>query len=227
MLVKSERVSTPKPDKPRRAYRSPLRAEQAQQTRSRIVTAATDLFVERGYGKTTLQAIADAAGVSVVSVQLNGPKGALLVAALEQLATGGEGFESVTDIPENADLVQQITSTEDLIHSTAQYAAASNRRVTGLWLALDRAADDDPDVAQTYQRMIDRMRTDYQKIFVGQLATLGGARADRTRAELADICWAILLPDLYHRLVNQAGWTIERYNEWLEQSLRELLLDTH
>jgi AcrR family transcriptional regulator len=224
--VNSNAVSTPIPDKPRRSYRSTLRAEQAQQTRSRIVTAAAELFVERGYGRTTLQAIADAAGVSVVSVQLTGPKGALLLAALEQVAAGSEGFESVTDIPEIADLVQQITSTEDLIHMTAQYAAASNRRATGLWLALDRAADDDSSVAQTYQQMIDRMRTDYQQTFVSRLAALGGGRTDRTRAELADICWAILLPDLYHRLVNQAGWTVDRYTEWLQQTLRELLLDT-
>ncbi len=225
MLVKAESMSTPKPDK-RRAYRSPLRAEQAQQTRSRIITAATDLFVERGYGKTTLQAIADAAGVSVVSVQLNGPKGALLVAALEQVATGGEGFESVADVPDVADLVQQITNTDDLIHITTQFAAASNHRVVGLWLAMERAADDDPSVAQTYQQMINRMRTDYQNVFVGRLTTLGGTRTDRTRTELADICWAILLPDLYHRLVNQAGWTTERYTEWLQQSLRDLLIDT-
>ena len=42
-----------------RPYRSPLRAEQARATRRRIVDAGRDLFVERGYGPTTIDAIAD------------------------------------------------------------------------------------------------------------------------------------------------------------------------
>ena len=45
-----------------------LRAEQASLTRRRIVDAARLLFVRDGYGATTLQAIADEAGVAVQTV---------------------------------------------------------------------------------------------------------------------------------------------------------------
>ena len=49
---------------PERSYTSPVRADQARQTRKRIVDAGAALFAERGYGATTIDAIAEAAGVS-------------------------------------------------------------------------------------------------------------------------------------------------------------------
>ncbi len=48
----------------KKSYNSPLRVEQARATRRAIVAAAARLFVERGYGPTTVDAIAETAGVS-------------------------------------------------------------------------------------------------------------------------------------------------------------------
>src|SRR6516162_4037958 len=54
-------MSQPVKKKP---YNSSLRAAQARATRRAIVDAAARLFTERGYGVTTVDAIAEAAGVS-------------------------------------------------------------------------------------------------------------------------------------------------------------------
>src|SRR3954451_15005014 len=72
--------------RPARVYRSELRQQQAEQTRSRILTAAAELFAADGYARTTLAKIAAAAGVSPETVQGHGPKAALLVAAIEYSA---------------------------------------------------------------------------------------------------------------------------------------------
>src|SRR5947207_10184876 len=48
----------------KKPYKSTLREAQAKATRRAIVDAAARLFVERGYGATTVDAIAAAAGVS-------------------------------------------------------------------------------------------------------------------------------------------------------------------
>ena len=48
----------------KRGYRSDVRAAQAQETRRRIVRAASDLFVAAGYGATSVDEIAAGAGVS-------------------------------------------------------------------------------------------------------------------------------------------------------------------
>ena len=52
----------------KRRYRSTRRREQATETRARILRAAHDLFVTRGYGRTTIADVARAAGVAVETV---------------------------------------------------------------------------------------------------------------------------------------------------------------
>src|SRR5262245_37460899 len=64
---------------PRRRYHSPLRADQAQQTRRRVLDSARTLFVALGYAGTTVAAVADAAGVSpeTIYLSLGGKRGLL------------------------------------------------------------------------------------------------------------------------------------------------------
>ena len=52
----------------KRQYNSTRRQEQAAQTRLRIISAAHDLFVANGYGRTTIAEIALTAGVAVETV---------------------------------------------------------------------------------------------------------------------------------------------------------------
>ncbi|AQS48084.1 MULTISPECIES: TetR/AcrR family transcriptional regulator [Thioclava] len=60
---------------------SNLRAQQKQDRRNRIVTSAKELFREKGYDKTTIEAIAVAAGVSGVTVHnYYGTKAGVLLA---------------------------------------------------------------------------------------------------------------------------------------------------
>ena len=72
------------PNIPTRAYNAPRRAEQAAATRRAIVSAAHDLFVERGYAATTMAAIAQEAGVTAKSVHAVAEKSQLLLMAFDQ-----------------------------------------------------------------------------------------------------------------------------------------------
>ena len=58
------------PVKPRRPYHSPLRREQAAETRRQILRAAQERFERDGYAATSMSAIASAAGVSLKTVYL-------------------------------------------------------------------------------------------------------------------------------------------------------------
>src|SRR5260370_30725467 len=53
---------------PKRPYDASRRQEQAQQTRDRIGASARRLFAERGYAATSIEQIADDAGVAVQTV---------------------------------------------------------------------------------------------------------------------------------------------------------------
>ena len=76
---------------PRRGYASPARTEQARQTRKRVIEAATWLFVQQGYATTTMRAIADAADVSVPTVELLfGTKAQLLHVVIDVAVAGDD-----------------------------------------------------------------------------------------------------------------------------------------
>ena len=217
--LESSRADLP----PRRSYRSALRAAQAEQTRHRIVVAAAELFNERGYAGTQLRAIADRAEVSVQSVQLNGPKAALLLAALELVVTGDEGAESIYDSPRLAELEPLLDSPVGLIRAAADLSTAANQNGRGLWRALEAGAAEDPAVDGVYRDLVRRQRADCRRS-IDRIVAWGALRRDRTPAEAADLLYALVLPDLFDRLVTQAGWSLERYGQWLADTLTEQIL---
>jgi Bacterial regulatory proteins, tetR family len=68
---------------PRRSYRSERRERQARETRERILAVASAEFERRGFVATSMRAVAQAAGVSVPTVELAfGTKSELLRAAI-------------------------------------------------------------------------------------------------------------------------------------------------
>src|SRR3954452_25023392 len=75
----------------RRPYHSTLRADQARATRRAVVSAARDLFVELGWSRTTIDAVAARAGVSRKTVfTAVGGKAALLKLALDWALVGDD-----------------------------------------------------------------------------------------------------------------------------------------
>ncbi len=94
----------------RKPYSSPLRDAEAAATRARIVDAASTLFVRDGYGATPMRAIAQEAGVSVQTVNLQGPKHALLLAAYERALTQSDGCSTLNE----AEPVRSIVAETDM-----------------------------------------------------------------------------------------------------------------
>ena len=122
-----------------RRYRSDLRRQQAELTRERIVTAAAELFAAEGYARTTLAKIAAAAGVSAETVQLYGPKAALMVAAVEYVAFGVSGEENILDMEFGRRFVC-LDSSEEAIDFLVSEQTEVHQRSAGLSLALIGAA---------------------------------------------------------------------------------------
>lgn len=196
---------------------------QAELTRHKIVGAAAQLFQENGYRSTRLSDIAAAAGVSIQSVQLNGPKPVLLLAALQLVSVGEENFVSVTDVHHVSTALGSITTADAFIRWLADFATASNEQVTGIWWALEHAAAEDASVAEAFQDLMARMRADARR-GVDTLLALTPAPTQWDPDQMADLLLALTLPDLYRRLVRELGWSVASYTTWLEQSLRFELL---
>src|SRR5450759_2513013 len=88
--------------KVKRTYESRLRAGQARATRLALLEAAGRLFAERGYVATSIEEIAEAAGVSRATVFTSvGGKPALLKAAYDVALVGDDEPVSMPDRPDS------------------------------------------------------------------------------------------------------------------------------
>ncbi|MDC7804367.1 TetR/AcrR family transcriptional regulator [Microbacterium laevaniformans] len=200
----------------RKPYASPLREAEAAATRARIVDAAAELFVRDGYAATSLKAIAAAAGVSVQTVNLHGPKHALLAAAYERALADREGWASLND----TDPMQQIIAEPDPERLIAMYAAfmtAANARIAALLRTLRAAADADPAVRDVYAA-IDERRLRSIREGVALLAARGVVPPDRSDDATALVTMLVSTDTYLH--FREAGWSAERYREWLAVELR-------
>ncbi len=208
----------------KRDYRSQLRAAQAQQTRRAIVTAATRLFIEDGYGATTIDAVAEASGVSRKTVfTAVGGKFDLLKLALDWAVAGDDDSVALSD---RATIRQWMNHPDPrgVLVGFAGMLVEIGARVSRLYGALEVAAGVDAAarelVAEAQQQRLDDARK------VVRTLRLLTALTDRiTHREAVDLVWLAMDPALYDRLVRVRGWTPKRFGDWLASALQEQLLD--
>jgi len=208
---------------PKRQYRSELRAEQAQQTRQRIVAAAEALFADRGYGATTIEAVAAAARVSRKTVfDSVGGKVQLLKLAYDVAIVGDD---EATPLRDRAEVAALRTETDAglMLAGYAALVTTVNRRIAGVWRALEGAAASDPQAHRLHEALIEQRRSAMREPAT-RLATLGALRTGLSEREAADLLWLLNDPSLYDKLVRQRGWSSARFQEWLTESLLNNLL---
>src|SRR5215216_1512518 len=159
----------------KRGYRSELRTAQALATRRSIVAAASRLFVEVGYGATTIDAVASAAGVSRKTVfTAVGGKLELLKLALDWAVAGDDQPIAVSDRPEVGRLKQERDS-DALLRGYARMVTMIGSRVAGLSRALTVAAGIDAEARKLWETWESQRHFGARSV-VGALDALGGLR---------------------------------------------------
>jgi AcrR family transcriptional regulator len=211
--------------KPRRAYQSTRRAEQAARTRRDIVTAAGVLFRERGYVGTSMPAISEAAEVAIETIyRAFGSKAGLFRAVIEAALAGGTAR---ADVPvEDRPAIREIVEEPDPRRQVELYAATQpgiHRRAGPLLRALLGAAGSDPELRGLWDQM-EEWRLTGQGRFVGMLAERGALRPGLDVEEARDVTWTLCSLANYDLLVTARGWSDERYERWLATSLIDGLL---
>lgn len=209
----------------KRDYRSDLRTAQALQTRRAIVTAAGELFAARGYGATTVDAVAEAAGVSRKTVfTAVGGKLDLLKTALDWAAAGDDRQLALAARSEVRGLLGQ-TDPEKLILGWVKILVDIDSRVGPLMRALEIAANVDAE-AQDLLDDSQRRRLAGARTIVRRLVALGALKPGLSRNQAADIAWLASDPMLHDRLVRARGWPRDRFEQWLAETLVEQLTGT-
>lgn len=210
-------------DTVKREYRSDLRAAQALETRRTIVATAARLFVEHGYGATTIDAVADAAGVSRKTVfTAVGSKLDLLTTAMDWAVAGDDEPVPLADRTVMRQLLQQ-HDPGALLTGLAGLITAIGIRVGPLYGAVEVAAGMDQAARAVVEQANRRRLNDARKV-VDRLRDLEVLTGDLTYDEAVDLVWLATDPALFDRLVRVRGWTAARFGEWLAENLCRQLL---
>ncbi len=207
----------------RRPYRSAYRDKQARATRRAVVEAARGLFVEVGWSRTTIDAVAARAGVSRKTVFNSvGGKAALLKTALDWALAGDDEPVPMSDRPVVREM-QALTDPRALVARWARFVAELEERAAPLADVLVVAADADPDAAEVHAAS-ERNRLGGATGFVSQLAGIGGLRPGLTTDRAVAAVLVLMDPAVYRTLVREHGWTPAEHAEWIERAATAELL---
>jgi len=86
---------------------------------------------------------------------------------------------------------------------------------------IQQAAGAEPELTSLWREISDRRAANMRR-FAADLAAVGALRVDL--GEAPDIIWATNAPELYQLLVGQRGWSPDRYERFLADTWRRLLL---
>jgi AcrR family transcriptional regulator len=205
--------------------RSAAAAPQARtrRTKASVIEAARSLFVERGYAATTIEAISEHSDTPQPTIyRLFASKLGILKAVIDVAIVGDDEDVAMADRPQ----VRELLADPDAHQRVAQFAALLRdvmARTAAVHRLLADAARSDPEAA-TLLAEIARQRQEGQRRVARSLARSGALRAGVRERDAADIIHALASPELYGLLVLDRGWSGERYERWMADTLRQQLL---
>ena len=206
------------------------RRRQTAETRSAIVSAAAELFAERGYTGTTIEGIAELeaggftiseglaarAGVVVQTIYNSvGPKSSVLSAVLDRAAAGAEAPKSVPEF-----MRERAEATGDaagMIEVLADWFVEAQPRTVEVHNIIRQAAAQDEDIAALEERRATQRFQNYLQA-AQQLAMRPGS-VSLPPEDVAATIWSVGHPQVYRFLVEVAGWDLDHYRHWVARSL--------
>ena len=196
----------------KRPYKSAVRQRQASDTRRRIIEAAGELLQREGYAGMTIEAIAQGAEVSAQSVYaIFKSKTGILIALLDQSMFG----------PDYEEVAQQALSASDP-ETRLRRAASVGRQIRGAQSAafdlLRGAGVVAPELAKL-ERQRERLRYEKEEGMIIFLRDAGWLRPGLNHKTARDIFWMLTGGDVYRMLVRERGWSSQRYQDWLAETL--------
>jgi len=204
---------------PRRSYHSPLRADQAQQTRRKVLESARRLFVEKGYAGTTVASVATDAGVSPETIYLSlGGKRGLLEGVME--ITGPH--DTAVDDEEWWAMVTGLPDAAERLDRMVEYSCRILARTQPIHAIIRGASDSEAFAAEFGRRLLaERLANQTERIrrFIAKDLRPGLSIADAGQRYLV-----LTSPELYHLLTVEIGWRADQHQAWVTELMRTDLL---
>jgi AcrR family transcriptional regulator len=198
------------------------RGAQARATRRRIVDAAAALFIAHGYAATTLEQIAEQAGVAVQTVYFHfGNKRTVLKEAVDVAAVGDDEPVALLERP----FYEQLAVEPDPVRLITLWMRGGREifvRIAPIMGVVRDAAGIDPDMA-TQWRANEGQRATAYRVLAQQLDERHALRPDVSVDGATDAVIALVSIEVYLILAAR-GWSPARWEEWVTSMLIAALL---
>lgn len=192
------------------------RQRQALATQDLIVDTARQLFLEQGYGATTIDAISLKAGVAVSTVYNIYKNKRGILKAIREVWHQQSG---------QRDIYQQALQEANPQRRIEMAAHATRRQwetgasMMSIYLS---AAAVDAEAGAELKEALEGRRANISH-FIQHSASLLRSGLDAERATA--IYLSLTKAEVYQELVEVFGWTAEAYEHWLAETLKQQLLD--
>jgi AcrR family transcriptional regulator len=193
------------------------RQRQAQATRNMIVTAAQALFLEQGYICTTIETIAERAGVATSTVYaIFGSKRGILRAIRDTWHERTHLHEVLNSSQSSVSPEVRLEQLTEATRKQWEIGAEVTAIYTGAAAADPRAA------AELSQALVGRREglLNFARSMEPHL------RPGLDAPHAASILQALCMPEVFDELVRHSGWSGDEYQAWLVRTLKSQLLET-
>jgi len=202
-----------------------VRAERTRATRRRMLDAAHDLFVARGYTATTIGAIAERARVAPQTIYFTFTNKRALLKELIDAAVAGDHDPTPTL---QRSWVQRALAAPDAAEQLRRHVHGAGmiyRRVGPRLEVLRGATAADGQIRELWQTN-KRQRYIVQAQLAAALCTKRGYIGPGDPAKLADILYAMLSPDMFRLLTTDRRWSLARCEQWMVDALCAQLVES-
>jgi AcrR family transcriptional regulator len=185
-----------------RSYQSSVRAQGAEQTRDRLVSAAQELFLGQGWIPTTMTQVAAAAGVARPTAYLH------FATKLDLLTACIDASLSAIPVRERSDYQAMGRGALPRRAATAaRWLRDAYQRSAAIQRVLDQAAVSTPEAAQVQILMENRRHDEFANAC---RIVLGGGLPP---SMLVDEIWALGSRGMWFMLADR-GWSPEQWEAW-------------
>src|SRR5882724_4751125 len=201
----------------KRPYKSLVRQRQASDTRVRIVEATRQLLQSEGYDGMTIEAIAQRAQVSAQSVYgIFKSKTGILTELLDQSTFGADYEDAVRRALSASDPETRLRLAAPIARQIHDAQSATLDLLRGAGVVA-------PELAKLEQQR-ESLRYERQERMIVSLRDAGRLQPTLDYGTARDIFWMLTGRDVYRMLVRERGWSSQKYQDWLADTLAHSLL---
>jgi AcrR family transcriptional regulator len=217
-MKSTTRSSTPNS---KRTYDASRRQEDARARRRRILEVAHELFLEQGYGATSIEQIASSAEVSAQTVYAAFTSKAGILARVIDVAIGGDDEEvMVRDRPEFRAFATA-ESPEALVRAIVHHGRVTHERSGPILRLLDSVAGTEPALTELAAEIRRQSLDEAAHVFT--LAPPEWLRPELETSRRIAVSYLLGFHATWWSVVEELGWSGDQYEDFLADVFLRLI----